>query len=691
MKTKTKKIKKTKQKNTQVIALLAIMIALLATVTILKTSAQNTNTTIIFKQYVINNDGGNLTEADFSPTLNGQVVAEKQVLALNPGTYTRGTQGSTGYTRAFSRDCAQENISFVEGNAKECIITYNDIPASITLTTQVVDANGITLTEEQTPVYIDGVLKQKNAAQSIASGERSIGGACVCGFTVEFSGDCNSSGKVTIEPGVQKQCTVIYRGIPVQSSSSSSYSSNSSSSSFQNVVSLQKLTIELKVENDHGGTLTENQVQLQDNGQSISPGNTYEVTAGNHLVSVTPIPGYDVIIGGDCSDDGLVLISLNADIKCTVTLRDIAPNLTVTPSITNAGGGTKTLSDFTFRRNGNPQTVTTLGSIQTSGQYQFTVDQNPEYAVSFGGDCASSGIVNIVIGEVKTCEVTLTFIPTTLQVSLLQNIPSNSTLPTAFNFRLDNAPFAFNSLINTAPGTHTITFSPVTNYAVSFSNGCSSTGGMTINPGTSATCTITVQYTGVACNGLMPTIISSATTINGTPGNDVIVGSSATNLIYPGTGNDTVCAGDGSDYIYETGATSGNDQLYGEGGVDYIYNYGGTDIIDVGEGNGNYGYNYSGVGNTIRAGNGIGNFLYGSPQNDTFTIGNGGGNYLYGYDGADAFTVGNGAGNYIYGGTGNDTLVGGTGTSTYYGDAGTDSCTGSVASTYSACETIVKR
>jgi VCBS repeat-containing protein len=132
----------------------------------------------------------------------------------------------------------------------------------------------------------------------------------------------------------------------------------------------------------------------------------------------------------------------------------------------------------------------------------------------------------------------------------------------------------------------------------------------------------------------------------GTPGNDIINGTSAngsisglssTNVFYAGAGDDIVNGGSNVDLIY--GGT-GNDILNGGGGNDRIYGEAGDDILNGGSGD---------------------DYLDGGPGNDI----------LNGGSGND--TLIGGAGNDILnGGTGNDILIGGPGRDRLTGGQGRD-------------------
>jgi Ca2+-binding RTX toxin-like protein len=85
------------------------------------------------------------------------------------------------------------------------------------------------------------------------------------------------------------------------------------------------------------------------------------------------------------------------------------------------------------------------------------------------------------------------------------------------------------------------------------------------------------------CNGLPATIVAGPTDviINGTAGNDVILGNDLNNKINSGDGDDVVCAGDGNDRVK---AGSGNDIVFGGRGNDTIKGQDGNDSLDGGAG-----------------------------------------------------------------------------------------------------------
>ncbi|MGZ9108267.1 MAG: beta strand repeat-containing protein [Micavibrio sp.] len=176
------------------------------------------------------------------------------------------------------------------------------------------------------------------------------------------------------------------------------------------------------------------------------------------------------------------------------------------------------------------------------------------------------------------------------------------------------------------------------------------------------------------------------TTINGTGGDDQIVGSSQPAIInagngadrvrglsdddavFGGIGDDTLYGGDGNDIVAgEDGddlvaGDLGNDLLYGGDGNDALLGGAGTDVLNGGAGN-----------DTLRGDDGD-DLLFGEGDNDIL-LGGAGNDVLYGDDGADRLS--GGAGNdTLYGGLGDDQLSGDAGNDTLYGEDGEDMLSG---------------
>lgn len=164
---------------------------------------------------------------------------------------------------------------------------------------------------------------------------------------------------------------------------------------------------------------------------------------------------------------------------------------------------------------------------------------------------------------------------------------------------------------------------------------------------------------GPHCNGRPATIVgtSQSDTIQGTPGDDVIVafggddeinGLGGFDIICSGSGNDVIDGGDGDDEIW---AGSGNDVIVGGEGDDLVKGSAGSDTIIEGPG---LDYLFGGRGNDDISGGDNHNFLHGGSGDDRLT-----GGYW-----EDA----------IMGGSGDDIIDGIGGLDRVWGGPGTDQC-----------------
>ena len=149
-------------------------------------------------------------------------------------------------------------------------------------------------------------------------------------------------------------------------------------------------------------------------------------------------------------------------------------------------------------------------------------------------------------------------------------------------------------------------------------------------------------------------------------GNDVIVAGDGNNRIEVGNGNDVIYAGNGADLITAGSGDNvihsglGNDVIMAGNGNNAIFAGGGNDVILAGDGN-NLIYARAG-NNLVRAGNGNNAIVVGSGNNVVFA-GNGD-NTLQGGSGRVRMQVGSGH-NTLIAGTGIATMIGGSGDNTF--------------------------
>jgi len=152
--------------------------------------------------------------------------------------------------------------------------------------------------------------------------------------------------------------------------------------------------------------------------------------------------------------------------------------------------------------------------------------------------------------------------------------------------------------------------------------------------------------------------------IDGGCGDDHIVAGEGDDTVFAGAGNDIVFGGAGDDVI---SGGSGNDRLYGEEGDDHLAGDDGDDMIDAGEG---ADIVTGGAGDdTIFAGTGD-DVVYGGRGHDRI-YGEEGDDHLAGDDGDDTLDAGDGN-NIVSGGAGDDQVTSGGGHDVVLAGAGDD-------------------
>ena len=138
-------------------------------------------------------------------------------------------------------------------------------------------------------------------------------------------------------------------------------------------------------------------------------------------------------------------------------------------------------------------------------------------------------------------------------------------------------------------------------------------------------------------------------------GNDIVIGSNASNWLSGGGGYDILVGGVGNDTLV---AGDGNDTLMGDAGIDRLFGGLGNDRMEGGD-----------SGDIMRGGNGN-DALFGNGGNDTLK-GEGGSDRLFGGLGDDRL-VGRGNADTLQGGDGDDILFGGAGHDSIDGGNGFD-------------------
>lgn len=268
---------------------------------------------------------------------------------------------------------------------------------------------------------------------------------------------------------------------------------------FTNTLKTGTVIVHKDVQGPNGEDITDTSqnftVQLDSaNSQSITDNGTVtysNVIAGAHTISESFVPtGYSLysITGG-----GNINVTAGGTTDVYIVNQQNKTTLKLIKTVTNNDGGTKIISDFVLKIDGNTVTSGVANEVSAGAHTASEVNLSGYTASSWGGDCNSDGTISLTLGDSKTCTITNDDQPGTL---IVRKVVTNDN---GGNLECDDFSFAYNAAgaipfetdcenqITVPAGTYNVTEPAVSGYATGYSN-CS---GMVIPNGGSATCTIT--------------------------------------------------------------------------------------------------------------------------------------------------------------------------------------------------------
>jgi Prealbumin-like fold domain len=386
--------------------------------------------TLTVIKHVTNDNGGSATADQFSMHVkqSGSDVSGKSPFAgdesgtqrtLDAGSYNVSeTGGPSGYSASTSGDCSSSgDVSLAVGEHKTCTITNDDVAPKLTVVKHVINDNGGGATAGQFSMHIElggsDVSGKSPFAGSEAGTQRTLDAGSYnvsetggpSGYSASTSGDCSSSGDVSLAVGQTKTCTITNDDVA------------------------PTLTVIKHVVNDNGGSSTAGQfsMHVRHSGSDVSgkspfagdeSGTSRTLSAGSFNVSETGGPsGYASSVSGDCATNGDVTLALAQNKTCTITNNDIAPKLTVIKHVVNDNSGSATAGLFSMHvklggsdvSGKSPFAGAESGVQRTldAGSYVVSESDGPTgYAASISGACASNGAVTLAPGDVKSCTIT---------------------------------------------------------------------------------------------------------------------------------------------------------------------------------------------------------------------------------------------------------------------------------------------
>jgi hypothetical protein len=239
-------------------------------------------------------------------------------------------------------------------------------------------------------------------------------------FVKTYSGNCDALGNVTLVAGSTYTCTITNKFLPTYALSATLAANGTITST--------------------GGT-----------GSNLACGGTCSVTktSGNVVVlTATPAVGYSFSgWGGACAGVVPCTLTMNSAKAVTAAFTLIPPatlNVVTVVDFTNGGGfETKNVSDYSVRvklgamdvPSSPANGVIAPGKPYTlaAGTYSVSTTAAPGYALTYGGGCDAAGNVILAAGDVKTCTVTNTYVPSTINVvTVVDNTGGGSAVASDF-------------------------------------------------------------------------------------------------------------------------------------------------------------------------------------------------------------------------------------------------------------------
>ncbi len=355
---------------------------------------------------VVNDDGGTHTEPEWTlswGSLSGLgTTGSPDVTSgatLQAGTHDLSYSGPSGYA-ASAWSCTVNgtpvadvtSLSLQPGDVASCAVTLDDIAPKLTVTKTVSNTHGGTLTASSFTPSIDATTVAWETQYSLTAGAHTVSETGQSGYQAGlWGGDCDIDGSITLGLGDVKECSITNYDIA------------------------PKLTLNVVVNNDHGGTALPDDFLPSVGGTVVTSGAANTVLSNTpYAIDETMVTGYEFVsISGDAKCPavlaGTVTLAPGEDITCTITNADIAPRLTVVKTVSNDHGGTLGAGDFTMNVTGTNVSDESFAGSESgvtvtldAGSYSVDEDAVSGYSqVSASADCSGS----IAIGESKTCTI----------------------------------------------------------------------------------------------------------------------------------------------------------------------------------------------------------------------------------------------------------------------------------------------
>lgn len=284
---------------------------------------------------------GGLTGATLGTyaTFNGNILSAKQII-LETGAILNG------------RALAQSQVT-LDSNM---VSIPSTTPATLHVIKQVVNNSTGTATSSDFTlrVKLSGVdvatstgTTTPGTAYTLPASTYTVTEDANAGYIKSYSGDCDSTGKVTLASGSDKTCIVTNTDIPAPAT-----------------LHIIKLVVNT---NSATSVASDFNLHVKNSGVDVAgspavgvgaPGTTYSLNAGTYNVSEDANSSYTKSFSGDCDSSGNVVLSAGSDKTCTVV------NTSITVSSGGGGGGpSPVISIIGITKIPTPLALASAGSV----------------------------------------------------------------------------------------------------------------------------------------------------------------------------------------------------------------------------------------------------------------------------------------------------------------------------------------
>ncbi len=398
--------------------------------------------TLTLAKTVTNDNGGILTDADFSLSIDATVVANgvaNPVLAntaltiseLDVDGYTEGTWeciDANGLAAGLPTAglATGESITLASGSDVTCSITNDDIAPTLTLAKTVVNDNGGDLVALDFGLSVDGAGVTTGVPTTVLSNtDIVIAELDVDGYT-EGTWECIDANALTT--GLPAAGVALGETINLASGADVTCS-------ISNDDIAPTLTLTKSLVNDNGGISVIDDFDIAIDGTEVVNGAANTVLANTAItISELDLPGYTEGTWACTDANGLttglpaagaatgesITLEPGADVTCAITNDDVAPSLTLVKVLTNDNGGDKVIEDFDISIDGaevvsgvNTVVAANTGIViseldldgYTEGTWACTDSTGLTAGLPAAG-AASGTTVNLAEGAIVTCEIT---------------------------------------------------------------------------------------------------------------------------------------------------------------------------------------------------------------------------------------------------------------------------------------------